>query len=537
MKKARWTINDLINLEYFLQRDEREEESGHASLAERDRNIYLNHIQPLKEKGGTLTPRLVVRLWLERRMLMEKSDAVPKTGSPGEIFGETYRLMKYGFLIVGLLAGSGVAFSFLNYRGTEPLNVSLYLGGFVFIQILLILLLLGIFIIRSTKRSPLRSSVIYTLLSGLLTKLFVKFNARAFASLSGSKRGGLEALIGLIKGKKQTYGSLFFWPLFILTQTFGVGFNLGVLAATLLKVVGSDIAFGWQSTVQVSARVVFNLVQLISLPWSWFVRPEIAYPSLSDIEGSHMVLKDGIYHLATENLVSWWPFLCFAVFCYGLMPRLLLLAGGLAAQNRVLAGIDFGHSACERLLSRMRTPLVNFAGSPERGELLRTNDVQVTEAPLSDPEAPVMGKDVIALIPDEIFEACPDKELESIVFRTLGYHIRQTLRFGKDVEGDQAVLGQLSRMKEEAAAPLVFILQEAWQPPIKEHLFFIRHLRETLGKSANITVGLIGRPGPDTIFTRVKDEDWKAWHQKLKGLGDSYLSLERLAVHDAGKSP
>ncbi|MBW1718378.1 MAG: DUF2868 domain-containing protein [Deltaproteobacteria bacterium] len=120
--------------------------------------------------------------------------------------------------------------------------------------------------------------------------------------------------MGLVKGKRQVYGSLFYWPVFMLAQIFMIGFNLGVLAATLLKVTGADIAFGWQSTVQVSTEWVFELVRAVALPWSWFVPAEIAYPSLSRITGSHMVLKDGIYSLATEDLVSWWPFLCLAVF-------------------------------------------------------------------------------------------------------------------------------------------------------------------------------------------------------------------------------
>ena len=66
-------------------------------------------------------------------------------------------------------------------------------------------------------------------------------------------RGSLEAVAGLVRGKRQIYGSLFYWPVFILAQIFGVWFNLGVLGTTFMKVLGSDVAFGWQSTVQFSA--------------------------------------------------------------------------------------------------------------------------------------------------------------------------------------------------------------------------------------------------------------------------------------------
>ena len=35
-----------------------------------------------------------------------------------------------------------------------------------------------------------------------------------------------------------------------------------------------------------------------------------------------MVLKEGIYHLTTPDLVSWWPFLLLAVCFYGFLPRI-----------------------------------------------------------------------------------------------------------------------------------------------------------------------------------------------------------------------
>ncbi|GBC60609.1 DUF2868 domain-containing protein [Desulfonema ishimotonii] len=76
--------------------------------------------------------------------------------------------------------------------------------------------------------------------------------------------------------------------------------------------------------------------------------------------------------------------------------------------------------------------------------------------------------------------------------------------------------------------PNVLILQEAWQPPIRETLTFIQALRKILGEQSRIEVGLIGKPGPDTIFTPVKEENWNIWTQKLNTMGDPWLRLERL---------
>jgi len=537
MRKPIWSMKDLIDLEYFLERDDREQdESAQSDLANRDRDIYLQRIRPLDREKEKAPPERVIRSWLEERRNMERSVNDLKGPLPGELFADAYRLMGYGFLIVGVFSGAGLAFSLLNYQGTEPLNVSVYLAGLVLSQCLAVLFLIGIHFIRRMRRSPFRGSVIFTLVSGLMTRGIVRMKQGALKGLDGSKRGSLGAAMGLIRGKRQVYGSLFYWPVFILSQIFGVGFNVGVLGATLLKVVGSDIAFGWQSTVQFSAQAVYRLVQIIALPWSWLVSAEAAYPSLSQIQGSHMVLKDGIYHLATQDLVSWWPFLCLAVLTYGLAPRLILLGMGLTFERTALSRVELSHAACTRLLHRLTTPLVSTEGtfppSPGAGTD-RRDAVQAFPPSDVDQGEALQQKSVVALIPDDIFDACQEGHLTNVVSKTLGGSIKETFRFGEDMKGDEKILRELSRMRKEGTLQSLLIVQEAWQPPIRENLRFIRELRRAVGDTAMIWMGLMGRPQQGAVFTQIKDEDWTVWHQKLTALGDPYLGMERLTAHDS----
>ncbi|HAO21528.1 MAG TPA: hypothetical protein DCQ37_14290, partial [Desulfobacteraceae bacterium] len=72
---------------------------------------------------------------------------------PGEAFDEIHQLLCYLLMIAGIAIGSGLAFSLLTYKGTEPLNVSLYLGAIVGTQLLLILFLLSALIIGMFRRS------------------------------------------------------------------------------------------------------------------------------------------------------------------------------------------------------------------------------------------------------------------------------------------------------------------------------------------------------------------------------------------------
>ena len=113
------------------------------------------------------------------------------------------------------------------------------------------------------------------------------------------------------------------WPSAVDASAFDVTTGLGRLAVGVLALVGidgqvvqvvtADIAFGWQSTIQFSSDAVYTFVKIFSLPWSWIEPLSIVNPTYAQIQGSRMVLKDGIYHLATPDLVSWWPFLLLSV--------------------------------------------------------------------------------------------------------------------------------------------------------------------------------------------------------------------------------
>ncbi len=535
MRKTPWHIKDLIDLEYLLEKDHMEEEqSGYQGMAKRDREIYLKYIRPLKKKSRTLPPSDVIHAWLERRRTWKASDSAAGRVLPGEAFEEIRRLSSYGLTAAGLVTGAGLAFSLLSYRGAAPVNVSTYLGTFVFLQLLLLLLLLGLSLLRRFKRLPLRSSLVFILVTGLMTALMEKIRQQAFKKTGGTEKNALEGIKGLVKGKRQIYGSLFYWPVFILAQVFGIAFNVGVLGATLVKVLGADIAFGWQSTVQFSVQAIFHGVKILALPWSWFLPAPIAHPTLDHIQGSHMILKEGVYHLSTADLVSWWPFLCLSVFFYGLVPRLILLLIGFFAQQRALKRIDFSHTSCERLLRRMRTPHLSVEGKPEHSIPSRVKHPGDEGKEIStgsmEPTPSSLDRRLIVLVPDEIFHACPEGELEKIL-TSMGYSLLRKMRFGEDEKTNQEVINHILRMHQEIGPTAVMILREAWLPLIREDMDFLKHLRKALGKTSSLKIGLIGRPAPESIFTPVKEEDWKAWQQKIRVLGDPYLGLERMVTH------
>lgn len=527
--KNSWCIADIIDLEHFLHVDRQQEAEHGQSLRERDRKIFLHSVKHGKLAPNKLDRKSVIKLWLDKRR--EEREAADKVSLPGQVFQELNRFFQLIFTALGIFVGCSIGWSLLSYSGEEPLNVFISFAVFVLSQLVFFLIFFVIGLYRLKDNSSPCSSILYSMLTDFFIKTAFSLKRYAVQHLSVEQRNSVEAAFGVIKNKEQTYGLLFYWPVFIWIQLFAVSLNVGLCAAILFKVITSDVAFGWQSTLQFSPQAVYDIVEIIALPWSWFVSAELAYPSLAQIEGSRIILKEGMYHLATPDLVSWWPFLCFSLVAYGLIPRLMLFVSGVVAQGRCLAHLDFQQSIFEALLMRMQTPLVTSKGQPSSNETVRQPKIfqqeKVQESAHTD-----YAKIITVLIPDDIFDSCTRADIESLLGQDPACKIADLYRIGVDFQSDQDVFTALQKNTDSVIPQDFILVQEAWQPPLVEHVTLLKELRKAVGKKNRIQVGLIGKPDRNTIFTPVADESWNVWLQKIQAIGDAFLTQVRL-VEDA----
>lgn len=529
----KWRIRDIIDLEFFFYQDAVSQSVENKKyLHERDRNIFLDSVMPAIKAAETPDRQFIIKTWLNRRREAENAQTAVL---PGEGVESLFATLRFIFLAAGLVFGAASGASFLIYTGASPVNVLVYLSVFVIFQLFLLLLLFALSTYRLYRRSPLTSSPLYSLISRFMLRMLLSARNRVAQKMSADQRLQAESLFGAMVGKTRSYGMLFFLPVFIVTQLFALGCNLGLLSATLFKVVTADIAFGWQSTIQLSPAALHALVRKIALPWSWAVPGDMAFPTLAQIEGSRIILKEGIYHLSTPNLVSWWPFLCLAVLFYGLLPRLVLFLGAACAQRRYLGSLDFRQGNYEQLLQRMTTPLVTTRGQTADAAGVAAN--QPEPAPLTPVQSAVeakitTGKNLLVMIPDEIYAACMREEIQPVVNRGSAYATQEIIRINQDYAADRQMLADMGNRPRMGQTDIL-IIQEAWQPPIMESIDFIKQLRQAVGHGPCIRIGLIGKPRPDTVFTPAKEENQKIWAQKITAMGDPGIYLEGLVTHAA----
>ncbi|MBF0099545.1 MAG: DUF2868 domain-containing protein, partial [Desulfobacterales bacterium] len=519
--QSTWRIQDILDMEYFFWIDAHQHDQE-ANIVHEDRVFFQNTIMPLIPQGKDISNRLILRQWIEfRRELHAHSN--DSSALPGSIYTELYQFVSITCIVISIMLGVSVTLSLMNYHGTQPINVFTYLFGLVITQLFLFALLVFGILFRCFHRKRNNTFILKSLLIHLCIQLMLKGKQLFRKNIATEKWNTLEAVIGIINEKKHIYGSLIYLPIFELLQLAGVCFNIGILCSTLVKIIISDVAFGWQSTLQMSAVVLHEWVNIVASPWSWLMASSMAYPSLEQIEGSRMILKEGIYHLATSDLISWWPFLCFSVLFYGLCLRLFLLCIGKLYQCVCLMRLDFKHAACDQRIRQMYSPIVDIV------DLKKTDSLN---KPIMQPELlPIhlslnkIYSDVVLLISDDIFNQCHDSELNQYIFNTLGCTIKQKYKYTIDDTIDQGLFELLKTIHWKKNALSLLMIQEAWLPPIMEHVSFIRTLRKQIGQTTLIYIGLIGKPKMDDIFTHVNDGDFNVWQQKIHSLSDAFLCV------------
>jgi hypothetical protein len=525
--KSKWQIKDLIDLEYFLGQKFREPaDNKDEDTRGFDRRAYLSFPDHGQQEDDLSHRKRLIWHWLELRRQQEKQGGPDHVTLPGDAFSETMSIIRLLIVAAAFFSGAALTWSLLSYQGWEPVNVFTCLWVLVAPQVLLLLVLLfssALYKMRIMKSFRLIYPMVTAIVYGTLRKIGRFTDKR----IGAHKANRVRETFALLGKTKTVYGSVFFWPIFLLAQLFGIFFNSGILVVIFLKVAITDLAFGWQTTLQLAPETVLSLVEKVALPWSWLFSPPIAHPTITQIAGSQMFLKDGIFHLATGDLVAWWPFIFLTVFFYAFLPRLFLAAAGFYLKRRAIESIDFNHGACDRLVMLMKTPEVDMA----------SQDYQATvplekEAVPADDKAENAHKAVIpaiVLVPEEILGQFSDAQLEKKLNNKLGMHAAGVVAVKMDTANDIDHLRQaFSRYQVSKQSCRTVIVQEAWQPPIKESISWIRSLRSATKDSAGMVIALVGKPDRDTFFTPPSDMDRMIWEQAVNNLRDPYIRIESL---------
>lgn len=583
-------LKDIIDLDFLLGLDEGRETVDTNAIAARDRDIFRR----IKD-GGRLGDAGLIAGWLEHRrrlFVQETGKGGPGAKLPGSLFDSFYLWITKWVFACGLAAGGLCAYSFLAYHGSRPVNVTLFVAVFILFPALLCLA--AAFVgLHQFRAGPAGSGWTATL-HRLSMRLFIdKFMGRLekWAAPIQTRFPQFSKDAGdLLHLDTRSFRSILFWPVFISLSLGALGFSTGALGGTFFRVMVTDLAFGWQSTLLTSGESVHRLVTWMALPWSWAM-PDLFVPTLEQVEGSRIILKEGIVGLASEHLAAWWPFLCMGMLVYGLIPRMVLVGLGRTAKTIALTRFDLSRPGYQRLLMRMRSPRMGMdiketGGSRAkfRAPLPRPEPEPVKEKPgiipqpdaaLKTPSVPdSQPKPQPKPVPEPVSEPQPKADTKpkpehppepepdlaprppvvsdtpTVKERTPGALVLGSARgfeendmeqirtgleqqFGLHVAATVGIHFDYDEDRDQIAANIknlgkgpLIVLQEVWQPPIRGLLYYFVQIREAFSDFP-LWIVMIQTMDQTEKDVLPSDVNFQVWKSAVNQLNDPLMVIER----------
>jgi hypothetical protein len=415
----------------------------------------------------------------------------PQPRSAGGRFESAVNAFQSLLALGGILLGASLSLGLLHYSGEHPVNILNALAALVGTQLVLLVFLLLALIPR--RRSH-----------GFLRALLRKLVSRAMHDAATERLRVLEERLDAHRG-------LLRWLLVRAAQTFGVAFNLAALAGCLYRIVFSDVAFGWSTTLHLDANAFHAVAKALAAPWAWLF-PN-AVPSLhlveltqySHLEGKYLLRQAGERSMGPSMVGGWWPFLLLSIGTYGLLPRLLVLSFSSLRVRKILEQTPVRNEEFRRITDWMRLPLVTTSASES------APPAPAPAAGASDAEPPLPPPGTSCEV---VLDGSPALSRDA-----LDRLVRE--RFGWTVSG---VIGP-KEAPSSSEGPLLVVLS-AWEEPTKGH----QRPLQGLPKERLVVVGLLNSAETgDPRLERIRER----WKRHLR----SALGERRLRVEALGPTP
>ena len=486
---ADWTLADLLDFEQLL---------ASPACADEDRRIFVDEIAPRIDARSAGDRRVVFRAWLDVR----------RARMPHVMVGESYdlgrRSLDWAAVVLGLILGMGLAGALLAPGSSEPVNALLFLVWTVGIQWALLALALLAWVLRRAgiDVAPLRATVM----------LAVAAAGSLLRRLPGQRRDALRAAFTTLKRRGSIEGSFLKWQAFIVTQQFGVAFNVGLLFAMLfVQLPFAEFRFGWQSTYEIRPEQVHRVVDTLAAPWRWAVPG--AQPSGEDIAATRYARGQDAQSMPSRAARSWWPFLALTIFCYGLLFRSVMLACALVGVRRGLKAVSFAGPEANALWRRLRGPLISTAG----GSAMPPEPTECQ----SRRAAGQFGGSCVVLLSEEV--TIPEARLSALLSERFGWAVQRVARVSID-DRKSAAAAVASIHPDDQPPAAVVVVAPGSRDPIVAVALFLREVIAAAGDGCEVIVLLCGGAGDEE--TPVDDERYAIW-QRFRAIHQLPLGIER----------
>jgi hypothetical protein len=493
-------LSEIINIEYQLYRDA---ESDVADVQERDRKIGMNYAGPIEDRIS------MFRFWLQ--------NLGDEEVFPGAWFDSALIFIRYLVFFFFLISGAFTCAGILAYDGSRPVNIVNFIAVFAGLNILLYLLfILNLLPGGYCNKLPLIGDF-YRLAGFLFRHLIVIVGKRLYRNRTKSIRL-VSGIFYRIESRHIIYQNIERWLLFSITQLGGFAFGLGALISCTYLVTFSDLAFAWNTTLDVSPQFFHKIITVIAAPWSLFDGDLI--PTLSLVESTRYFRLDGSYSGIQGNALSvggWWPFLLCIIIFYGLIPRTILMMVSGFRLHYLLKKAPWLSAELDSLYRRLISP-VYLSQSVENTPIIKKRE---KEEPIVFDGHEIDAQSCIVIKWGEM--ELDDSVIIRVIRSLFGWDTNNILYAGGfDNFQDEEILKYFEKNSERE--PVLFIA-ESWEAPGRAIEHFLKCLRSKIPKDRRIIIGLINIDHEKRLLTPAKT-DWQNWHETVLRLNDPFIVIE-----------
>ena len=480
---ARVDLARVVDLAAALDADAR---SDPAELRQRDRAIG----RELAARVGDATAR--VATWLDARR------------APGPTAGEralaAQRVLRTLLGAAGAALGATTAFAVFRYDGARPVNVMHVLAVFVALQLALIAATAVLALPEAWRQRVPGLAALQDVLRLASPGRWLPALRRV---LLPAQREALDRAIGLARRHQRLYGEVQKWALLVASQIFAVSFHAAALAIAVLLVVFSDLAFGWSTTLTSESHRLYRIVGGLAAPWAHWM-PD-AVPPYALVERTQYFRGAGGFTGAAPHSAAWWPFLLACMACYGLAPRVALLALASWRQRAALRRVFDGLPGAADLRDRLDSRWIATAGEVAERVRPASTARERARAP-HPPRVHAVRWSGLALE--------GSAALAALVRAALGSELAGATSGGAGSgRSDTELTAELVAAPDPPA-----LIVKAWEPPLAEFTDWLAELRAALGERAPIFVLPVAANGD-----LASGSDARIWNRALDATGDPWL--------------
>ncbi len=498
-------LADIAALAYALRQDE---QRPARELAERERRLAGEIAEDTNDRVATALG------WLS---IIERDDAAVR--ALHQRATSAIRITDVLIAVAAILVGWTATLAAFYFDGSGRVNAIAVLAVLVLVpSLMLVPFFVANLPAQVVRRLP-GAGAFGVIVRGLSPG---RLGTWLWRTLARDRTDSLELATARAEARQRLYAGVQTWAFLRWSQWFALCFQLTAVAASLVLVVFTDLAFGWSTTLTsgdpvVDAQRVHRVTTAMAAPWSWLA--PTAQPSLTLIQESRFfrAASEPISSLQAARLGGWWAFVVLTIAVYGVVPRLLTFAfasGRLRAAARAAVMTSPEFSAVLRRLHRFRVETVGPV--PEQGESDPGKSAAFESASRK------VGANVRAVINWSAVPVSTDV-LES----TFPAVPQFTAGGGASVADDEALVGRLGG-NDQARRGDVVILVKGWEPPLMEFIDFVQGLRRAIESTgAEIIVLPVGLDHTDRLGPATPTQ-LSVWRNKLDRVGDPSL---RVAAH------